>query len=537
MTEVVRSRDLSSGGQRSSRTRAAGRARLALFVACVAVSIGGCAHRETDRHRAARTLGAASWHELKAERFTLVTDGSTAALEAFARDLSRYIAVVERVVHAPAPNVPARFFLLSRETQWIFIQPWLGGYIFPDLSGFYSFVRADEHSPVNRHTLLHEFTHYLTRRNNTIPYPRWYVEGLAELLGSTRTRDDTMEVGAAPPHRLAELEARRAQHRKIEIEPLLALDPGRGDDVTTLDYASAWALVHFLHTSRERTSQLSALLQRQIAGEPWEEAFDATFTETPEELAEAVEAHAHLLARGAPDSFLFLDLEQLAVDSSWTIRGLSRAEADVVLGEALMVSGSSALAEALFRDAIEQAPSDLRARTARIQAVAAQGRFDAARELIAGIDVEAVSDAGSLNHLAAALFAEAEAMESGDETRPSADRAALYDRASSLFERATELDPRSPIGWAGLGRSRVSRGDPKAALAAFEKAAETGERDSRLMLDWGLAEKRAGRELEARIRWSTVLREGTPSERKAAAALIAELTPAEPQKPGEPSAP
>ncbi|MBK7951891.1 MAG: hypothetical protein IPK00_24850 [Deltaproteobacteria bacterium] len=468
-------------------------------------------------------MGSASWHELRAERFTLLTDGSAATLEVFARDLARFIAVVDRVVQAPAPNVPARFVLLTRETQASFLQPWMEGVILSGVSGFYSFVRADEHSPIHRHTLLHEFTHYLTLRDNAIAYPHWYVEGFAELLGSTRTREDVMEVGAAPPHRIEELEIRRARRWKLEIEPLLAFDPGRGDHVATLDYASAWALVHFLHTSGERKAQLSEFLRLQIAGQSWEEAFAEAFPESPAELAQAVDDHTRRIARGVPDSFLFLELAQLSVDSEWKIRKLTRSEADVVLGETVMVYGNDAFAEAIFRDAVAHAPDDMRARTALIAALAAQGRFDAVRELIAKIDSSTLSDADSLAHLASALRAEAERMSPADEQTSMADRDDLFARAQSLYERATEIDPRSPVAWAGVARSRVARGNPNGALDAFEKASQTGELDGELMLDWGLAEKLAGREMEARIRWSFVLRQGTKSQRKRAAKLIAEL--------------
>ncbi len=523
MRRPSRTPAIAADEERKRRRRSTGRARSSFLLVCVALSLGGCAHSAAEARRSARAVGSATWLELHAERFTLVTDGSRAALETYARDLSRFIAVVDEVVSAPPAKTPARFFLLSDATQAVFIDPSLGGYIFPSLSGFHSFVRADEHSPVDRHVLLHEFTHYLTLRNNSLSYPDWYVEGLAEFLGSTRTREDTMEVGAAPPGRIAALELLRARGGPFEISHVLAHGQVPGADEAPLDYASAWALVHYLHTSRERKSQLYRFLQLQIAGHSWDDAFARAFSESPERLAEKIEAHTRRIARGAPDSLLYLDLDRLDVDSKWTVRALTRPEVGILLGETAMLARRHALSEALFRDAMEHAPGDPRARTALIAAVAAQGRFEAAREMAAQIDEATLSESQSLCHLASALYEEADSMKPSDAETPASARDALFERAKSLFERATRDDPLSPVAWAGLGRSRNATGDAEGAIKAFEMAWETGEGDVELVLDWGLAEMRAGRETSARIKWNTVLRRGNEAQRERAARLIAEL--------------
>ncbi len=515
------------GAERELPPPASRRVRIPFFLGCIACLLGGCAPSSPVVPNVARTVGSASWQELRAERFTLLTDGSTVALEAFAADLARFIAVVDEVANPASPNAPARFFLLSREIQNSFLEPHQLGVTFIDLSGFHGFVRAGEHSPIHRHTLLHEFTHYLTLRNSSLPYPFWYVEGFAEFLGSTRRRDDTMELGSAPPGRIEELEWVRARKEKFEIESILAYEPASGVEQPILQYASSWALVHYLNTSPERKAQLSSFLRLQLVGLPWKEAFAATFPESPAALAEKIDQHTHRIAQGAPDALLFLDLERLNVDTKWTIRKVARPEADVLLGDFSMIIESHAFAEALYRDAIEADPNDLRAQAALIDVLAARGRFEPARAAMARLDVDALTDSESLGHLASAFYREAESTAPSAAETSTSEQDALFAKALALFDRATQRNPRSPVAWAGLGRSRLALGDAKGAIDAFERASKTGERDFDLMLAWGVAEATIGRSAEARVRWNVVRRQGSQAQRERAARLIAELPAAE----------
>ena len=45
-------------------------------------------------------------------------------------------------------------------------------------------------------TLFHEYVHYLANRHSTVSYPRWYSEGLAELISSVEFRETSLVVGA-----------------------------------------------------------------------------------------------------------------------------------------------------------------------------------------------------------------------------------------------------------------------------------------------------------------------------------------------------
>jgi hypothetical protein len=114
--------------------------------------------------------------------------------------------------------------------------------------------------------LHHEYAHHFMLQYFPSVYPSWYVEGFAELIGSSKILDDG-KVGYGMParHRGGEIAA-----YWVPLDELLLKPPHK---IRNLDlYAQGWALTHFLTFSNERAPQLREYLRGLRAGKSPEEA-------------------------------------------------------------------------------------------------------------------------------------------------------------------------------------------------------------------------------------------------------------------------
>ncbi|HEY0131709.1 MAG TPA: hypothetical protein VGB57_09910 [Allosphingosinicella sp.] len=117
--------------------------------------------------------------------------------------------------------------------------------------------------------LHHEYAHHFMLQYFPSIYPPWYVEGFAELIGSSKVLADG-KIGYGMP----------ARHRGgqiavdwVNVADLLLKPPHK---LRFLDlYGQGWALTHFLTFSKERSPQMRAYLEALRAGKPAEEAAKA----------------------------------------------------------------------------------------------------------------------------------------------------------------------------------------------------------------------------------------------------------------------
>jgi hypothetical protein len=112
--------------------------------------------------------------------------------------------------------------------------------------------------------LQHEYAHHFMLQYFPAIYPTWYVEGFAELIGSSMPMDDG-RIGYGMP----------AKHRGHDIlgywVPLQ--DLLTKEKVTYLDtYGEGWAVTHFLTFDNERSKELRAYLTALGQGKSMEDA-------------------------------------------------------------------------------------------------------------------------------------------------------------------------------------------------------------------------------------------------------------------------
>ena len=152
-------------GRASMRRRNNTRRRLLaiLIVGSIALSCVGT----TPFRRLPNTsdLETETWHQLSSPDFVLYSPVSREHVEAFALDLARFVAVVERLVHGQPPKTRAKIFLMDESGQQLFIRNrGVAGFMAHTLAGFDGVMRGADHDPIHRHVFLHEFSHYLNLR-------------------------------------------------------------------------------------------------------------------------------------------------------------------------------------------------------------------------------------------------------------------------------------------------------------------------------------------------------------------------------------
>jgi tetratricopeptide (TPR) repeat protein len=468
-----------------------------------------------------------NWHELRSADFILYSRGSREHLETFAVDLARYVAVVEQLVRSQPPKAPAQIFLVEDRASTLFIpHPSIGGYMDHSLAGFGGFMRGATHDPTYRNLLLHEYSHYLHLRSSDLTYPNWYTEGFAEFLGSTRTRDDVMEVGSAPPWILLQLEHRRLRKEEIDLATIFSFErDGTRPDPSDF-YPISWAVVHYLSSNAARHRQMLAMLNHQSAGLHWKRAYDRSFSESIESLSSRVSRHAEMLSRGTPSAVSYLPLDSLEVRDHWEIREVPQQEILQLFGEAALrntvyLSGGKKanmlLAEALFRRAIELDPDDSKSRAGLAAALSAQSKFDEAETQLVSFREDPEPSVASIVHAADALRWHAVSL--ADE-RDAIQREQLLVAAIRLYQTALDAQPKDAFALAGLGYSQLEAEDFTAARRSLADARRVGEWDAQLTLSQGLVEKQLGSIPEASSFWKEVIRLGTEEEAKRAATLL-----------------
>ena len=134
--------------------------------------------------------------------------------------------------------------------------------------------------------LRHEYIHVLQRYSPHV-FPKWYLEGFAELMSSTHFTKRGKKFTVGDP-----------TERPFFGGPMVAWNTLVSDDFSphgindlalgSNAYYQSWLLTHYVTVGDQfaRYPQLSRYLGRYAAGEPSLEAFEAEFGKSPKEIGE-----------------------------------------------------------------------------------------------------------------------------------------------------------------------------------------------------------------------------------------------------------
>lgn len=199
-------------------------------------------------------------------------------------------------------------------------------------------------------TILHEYVHYLLRQNGRIVYPKWYEEGNAEYLSSSRIHNGEFEYGLPLQGRVATLEfvAWMPWADILALRDTNMLDRAAGD----LYYSQAWLLVHYLNSlpdaEQQWDRQIEAYNQHLVKGLDPVAAFEAAFALSVETLEDRLLKYflaGQFASRRTP-----VDTSLPNFDPQ--ITALRQAQVEIVLARMALRFNNDAIAEDWFRAAL-----------------------------------------------------------------------------------------------------------------------------------------------------------------------------------------
>lgn len=224
---------------------------------------------------------ADTWRAYTSENFTVYSDGSEGETKRIVESFELFRDSAMSVLGlAPQPESQRLLIVVytnKRDYDRIAPQGSMGFYydaIFGPRMIMFGAPRESE----ARSVLFHEYVHHLTRSRSSLNYPRWYTEGLATVLQTTKIGNETIEIGAAPTNYVTAIR----YGMNTRIADLLAPD---ADTRVGNFYIGSWLLSHYLLLGNpERRVQTADYLKRYDAGEDPIAAFEASFGVSPADM-------------------------------------------------------------------------------------------------------------------------------------------------------------------------------------------------------------------------------------------------------------
>lgn len=222
------------------------------------------------------TTAHAQWHVADTAHFAIYSKSSPAEIEELAGRLEAYDKLMRMATSIPEDKAPVkvRIYEVDGTTD---IEKALGlnstgiaGFYHSNILGPFLVTPRKTHfgrSVTPELVLQHEYAHHFMLQYFPAVYPSWYIEGFAELIGSSKMLDDgRIGYGMPAKHRGHDIAA-----HWVPLQELLTQEK-----VHLLDtYGQGWALTHFLTFDSKRSSQLRQYLLALQAGKSREQASKA----------------------------------------------------------------------------------------------------------------------------------------------------------------------------------------------------------------------------------------------------------------------
>jgi tetratricopeptide (TPR) repeat protein len=324
-----------------------------------------------------------AWYEYRSAHFVVVSDQDEARVAAAIDALELFRAFVFKVTNARAGNeiVPVDFYLFGNRGDFLdtIKMPNVLGYMRSGLRIQYMVAGDGVIGLDSQHVVFHEYVHYLLRNGGTSAlHPKWYDEGLAEMLAATRFRSEQNKVvlGADIPERIADLRAgiHVALSEIVATNDLTDWHPYR----VSIFYSKSFALVNYLHVSRlvgnDRYPQMNEYLRLYREGVDSTAAFEQAFGMP----VSAMERELGQFLSRSQRPVLELPMDRFPRDGTYTRRAVPPQEIAYRMGY-LMLNRNPSGARKLF-EADGRAHSDARFRAGVAVSYQFEEKFDDALE-------------------------------------------------------------------------------------------------------------------------------------------------------------
>ncbi len=432
------------------------RRALALLLASSALLSACAVFRTTEEN-----LSAESWLEVSTENFTITSNASRRRTEDIARSLELFRNVVlgTTSVGDTESHVPTFVFVFRNESTFSAFATTLSknvvGYFRAQASANYAVIQADVLKGAE--VAQHEYVHFLMY-NSRFAYPRWYNEGVAELLSTVGTKGKWVDLGRPPSNAAWLLEP-----PALPLKDVVTARNTSGWHTARAQkfYAKSWLLTHYLHFEKGRHEQLLRFLRWWNSGRPTAEAFEAAFE------ADYASVDQLLAKYQRKTKYFRLKREKFEKRIEVGARPLPQARALSRLGWLLLSS-------------VDQASDELSLRLFR-KALAVDPRL-APAHAGCGVAMIRLGEAGGEAHLEKALELEAQdprlelayadylAMRSRQSNVGESAGYELAREAERHYNRCLELDANLPACHLGVGLARYHDGDLVEAAKSLEEA-------------------------------------------------------------------
>lgn len=226
---------------------------------------------------------SADWIEYKSENFTVYSDASSRDIDELLRDFEVFRLAALSVLNAQNLQESDQLVIVVFRNNRSFSQlapNHVAGFFYHSIFGPRMIVGPGRDA-YRQEILFHEYVHYLMNRHFSRNFPRWYSEGMASILESTRIYPSRIKIGELPEGFEYFLDG----SFNTTVMELIDLEP---DGMEFEFYITSWLLTHYLMLDLDddgtRKLQTLEYLNRYDAGENPIEAFEASFGVTPSQM-------------------------------------------------------------------------------------------------------------------------------------------------------------------------------------------------------------------------------------------------------------
>lgn len=236
---------------------------------------------------------AREWSSYSSENFTVYSDVRPSQAEDLVREFEifRELAFFAVGMQARPSHSRMKVLVYNNAGEYRDIGPKNSlGFFTNTAAGPRMVVGPSKDSIGRTQILYHEYIHYIMREHSDLIYPRWYDEGLAEVLGATTIMRDKATIGTFPEGRVQSINL----ERPMKIRELLEREPENDShSYQSRFYAYAWLFTHYLQMSSLKENphlkeQTGDFILRYNCGEEMLDAFEPSYGMTPEAMDKAL---------------------------------------------------------------------------------------------------------------------------------------------------------------------------------------------------------------------------------------------------------
>lgn len=379
----------------------------------------------------------ARWLRAETPSFVVYSQGSEESLRKQAEQLQAYDALLRTVTGVKAPPSPTRVnVIIARDTSLFYhfnVGADYAGVYIASTGGIFALVGRYEAYWRDNDTsvLFHEYAHHFMLQYAASSYPRWYTEGFAQYLMSTRIKDGVAEIGRFDSGDAFMLK----DNAWMTFESLIDPRPNRGrSSRSDMFYPQAWIAVHYINADAARRQALARYLAALAKGADPLKGFETAFGMTLQQFQTALFDYSRSsnigyqrLTWSPPPAQITISPMPVSADQLLILDFATRAD---------ISRAGSRLLDEVRRAAATAPPGDVYAETALLRAEAHLGEVQPALALLSAALATRPDDAELLYLRGVALHRAASAKDLDP-----AQAAALRKTARITLARAHQLAP------------------------------------------------------------------------------------------------